>query len=170
MAIAASHICRQRRLLRDAGTHKSGALIRTRSRHSPPLFLLIVCVITLVLSLHSVRNQAWFALSAAALCAQILGSLRPRPPDLSPVVLKLRGVSFAMLAVSLVVQTATVDARHFERAAPGSAVDAAASYAAIHPESKILADEASSALLLWRYPETQRARRLRRATRAVHQR
>jgi hypothetical protein len=121
-------------------------------RPTPTLFVIVASLG--LLATQGVRYQAWFALAGALLAGETLAAVRPSPPELSPRVRRvgmLATVAFAVVALGVLGRTSNAT---FERLDPLDALAAAASYAAAHPGSTILADEQSSSALLWLHPRT----------------
>jgi hypothetical protein len=120
-----------------------------------PLTLVVIVASLALLATRGVRYQAWFALAGVVLAGETLAAVRPAPPELSA---RLRRVgmlavcAFAVVALAVLSRTG---AASFETLAPHHAMSAAASYAASHPGSTILADDQSSSALLWLYPKTE---------------
>jgi hypothetical protein len=121
-------------------------------RYRPPWIVLLLAAGLALAASQGVRYQAWFALAGALMVAVTLAGLRPLPPPLSPLVLQAGAgltVIFAVFAVLVIGRTSTAQ---FETLTARGAVDAAAVFAEDHPRARILADDLSSALLLWKFP------------------
>jgi hypothetical protein len=118
----------------------------------PPWVLVLVAVPLLVAASQGVRYQAWFAISGALLIAVTIASVRPAPPPLAPLALQLGAVLIVVFAATAIVALSRVQTSQFETLTPRGAVAAAAAYADDRPDTRILGDDLSSALLLWKFP------------------
>jgi hypothetical protein len=118
----------------------------------PPWVLVLVTAPLLLAAGQGVRYQAWFAVSGALLTAVTLARVRPAPPPLAPLALKLGGVLIVVFAASALVVVSRAQTARFETLTAREAVTAAAAYAENHPRARILGDDLSSALLLWNFP------------------
>jgi hypothetical protein len=117
-----------------------------------PLALLIL---TTLVAAQAVRYAAWFGFTASAVNAETLAGTGRSPHSLAPRVLRMLATLIAVFAVfSLIVLVRTPDAQ-FERLQPRAAMQAAATYAASHPDARVLADDTSSSAILWKYPSLE---------------
>jgi hypothetical protein len=118
----------------------------------PPWVLVLVAAPLLLAATQGVRYQAWFAVSGALLIAVTMASVRPAPPQLAPLALQVGAVFIVVFAATAIVALSRAQAAQFETLTARGAVTAAAVYAEDHPGVRILGDDLSSALLLWKFP------------------
>ena len=122
-----------------------------RARRRPSGFDLWAVALTTVAALLAMRNNAWLGMAAGLLIADgASGWLATQP--LRHGFLRVAAVTAAVLAVAGVARLALERTARYEALAPARADGAAASYAAAHPCSRVLADALSVSALLWRDP------------------
>jgi hypothetical protein len=122
-----------------------------RSRRLPAGFELWAVALTAVAALLAMRNNVWLGMAAGLLIADSVGAWLPTQP-VRRGFLGAAAVAGIALAVLGIGRLALEDTARYEALAPERAVATAASYAAAHPCSRVLADILSVSVLLWRDP------------------
>jgi hypothetical protein len=121
----------------------------------PPLFMVGLTFALAVAGIHAVRYQVWFGFAATLLIAEVMSgtfgsSESPLIRRISARVVPAAAV-IGVLGSSLLLAT-TATAR-FEALSPRPTMDATATWAAAHPQAKIMAGDTSASALPWTHPE-----------------
>jgi hypothetical protein len=104
---------------------------------------------------HAVRYQVWFAFAATILIADVMNGTFGATD--TPIVQRIASRVVPALAVagllgSTLLLLVTPTSR-YEVLSPRPAMNAAAQWAAAHPDAKIMAGDVSADALLWTHPE-----------------
>jgi hypothetical protein len=126
------------------------ACARKRRRIGVPLAGAVT--VTAIATLIASRSAVWFDMTAAVLLAGVsqewIRTTDPTPRFLAGVAAATAGV--AALGVALLLMPI---GGGYERYTPLRSISAAAGYAAAHPGTKLLADNAASSAVLWHDPQ-----------------
>jgi hypothetical protein len=119
----------------------------------PDPLLATIAVATLTLTLIAVRNEPFFAFAGSLLAADTLARSRNGiAPALSPTFSRVTAAALTVAALASAASIATRTSGQFEGAVAVRAINATAALAARAPAARILADDWSSAALLWLHP------------------